>query len=138
MNEMKPNAILVIQTSSVGGMEARDIFDEHGVKRNINYLYFNTFNDLVAQHIVPDMPQLVFTSHVDRVFDSRRVAKEIKEINPTALVFALTTSLAPKPLEDLDGVCSKDTHGRQMAISLAKQLLAGKNRIEILRSFKPG
>ena len=92
----------------------------------------------VIRRIVPNSPQLIFTSHIDGVFDSRDIAREIKEINPLALVFALTNSKSPEPqdLRALDGVFSKDTAGRERVNVFTGKFLAGESRANLLELFK--
>jgi len=131
MSEQIP--ILVIQVHEIGWMEAKDHFDKQGIVRDKEYTLFKTAGQKFMEAVVPGLPQLIFTSHTGS-FDCRVVAKVVKEKNPNAIVFALTSSRVPDGFSMLDGVVNKGhDNSPQITGRMAQAFLTGARREELVK-----
>ena len=139
--KLEASSILVIRNSDASRMEAKRHFDEHGIILNVHYLLFYDANKEFANVISTESkPQLIFTSHKEYdVFDSVKLARGIKAINPNAIVFALTSSHVrdgDDPSKGLDGVIENSFENSEMPHLVVKAYLAGKSRQKLAQMVR--
>lgn len=130
-----PIRIVIIQTSVMGDMEALMYFDRFSIEGDQDYALFNLYNEEVEIVVVPNFPQLFFTSHLVG-HDSRKIAASIKSKNSEAIVFALTNLEVSSENTQLDGVIHKSTMPSGFAARVARAFLDGQTREQLVAMVK--
>ena len=140
---MTDGSVLVVQIGRLGKWSALQILEHYGLKQNFAYLLFDNAEDPLFAQIKPQQRQLIFISH-DENFDSGEVAKEIKEKNPEAIVFAFVSAsvsaseipISSECKSEIDGVFKTSTMDDSAPSEIFQAFKEGEKRSALIRLLK--